>query len=313
MSSMYYKAREDGPVVVHGQDVRTDGAFSQALSPAQTHNMQSPPLSASQYQAEEPPPRGCRDAIFGIAFYAHLGVIAWAAATYTPTMARDVGEGVVNHMDQWGGRRRLNEEADNDGFNINFDAVHLTMITVISAFLAFVLSSFALGLMISCAQPLIKMALIFNIVLSGVLMAVFFASGAMPLGVFFLILFLIASYYAYKVWARVPYAAANLVTAVTAVRANMGLAVYAYWSVIVLFLWSIVWALSSSSTIFVTAGCNAEGECENSVSGILIFLFFLSYYWTTQVIANVVHVTTAGTVGTWWFHPTEARGCCSKG
>ena len=27
---------------------------------------------------------------------------------------------------------------------------------------------------------------------------------------------------------------------------------------------------------------------------------------------NVVHVTTAGTVGTWWFEPREANGCCSK-
>ena len=30
------------------------------------------------------------------------------------------------------------------------------------------------------------------------------------------------------------------------------------------------------------------------------------------VISNVVHVTTAGTVGTWWFVPAEANGCCSK-
>jgi hypothetical protein len=29
-----------------------------------------------------------------------------------------------------------------------------------------------------------------------------------------------------------------------------------------------------------------------------VFLFFVSFYWTSQVITNVVHVTTAGTVGT---------------
>lgn len=33
-------------------------------------------------------------------------------------------------------------------------------------------------------------------------------------------------------------------------------------------------------------------------------------FWT--VIGNVVHVTTAGTVGTWWFVPEEANGCCSQ-
>ena len=69
--------------------------------------------------------------------------------------------------------------------------------------------------------------------------------------------------------------------------------------------------ISATSTLYVTGNCNAEGECE-SVNGGLVFLFMLSYYWTAQVISNVVHVTTAGTVGTWWFVPTEASGCCSK-
>lgn len=42
------------------------------------------------------------------------------------------------------------------------------------------------------------------------------------------------------------------------------------------------------------------------------FLFFLSYYWTQQVLSNTVHVTTAGVIGTWWFAPDEASTCCSK-
>jgi len=31
-----------------------------------------------------------------------------------------------------------------------------------------------------------------------------------------------------------------------------------------------------------------------------------------QVISNVVHCSTAGTVGTWWYAPSEANGCCSR-
>ncbi len=42
------------------------------------------------------------------------------------------------------------------------------------------------------------------------------------------------------------------------------------------------------------------------------FLFFLSYYWTQQVLSNTVHVTTSGVIGTWWFAPHEASTCCSK-
>lgn len=44
-------------------------------------------------------------------------------------------------------------------------------------------------------------------------------------------------------------------------------------------------------------GCGADGNCESDVNAGVVFLFLLSYYWTTQVIGNVVHCSTAGTVG----------------
>ena len=97
----------------------------------------------------------------------------------------------------------------------------------------------------------------------------------------FLFFAALSAYYAYRVWSRIPFAASNLVTAVSAVQANIGLSLYAYWSVVLLFVWSIVWMISASSTIFVTGNCNGEGECE-SVNGGLIFLFMVSYYWTAQ-------------------------------
>mmetsp|Transcript_15057 Transcript_15057/g.31044 ORF Transcript_15057/g.31044 Transcript_15057/m.31044 type:complete len:516 (-) Transcript_15057:127-1674(-) len=310
----YYKSAGDGPIVVQGQEVppSQQGGFSQALNdPAQRPAyVSSSTTSAAQYQTPAAPPRGCRDALFAVLFYVHLGLIAYAAAVNTPIMAQEVGEGYINHADGWG-RRRLND-GEGDGEDSNFDPVHLFITIVIATILAFVVSTLALGFMMTCAQPLIKMSLYFNILLFGVLMIVSFATGATPMGVVFLLLMGISAWYAYRVWNRIPFAASNLVTAVTAVKANIGLAVYAYWSVLVLFFWSVVWALSTSSTIFVEAECNADGECEGSVSGILLFCFFLSFYWTSQIITNVVHVTTAGTVGTWWFHPEEASGCCSR-
>ncbi|KAL7579702.1 hypothetical protein ACA910_021847 [Epithemia clementina (nom. ined.)] len=198
----YYKAKENGPIVVEGHDVHNHSGFSQTVSPAQTHNMSLPIIPAAQYQAAEPPGRGCRDPIFAILFYAHLAVVGWTAATYTPIMVEEVGEAVinVNNMNGWGDRRRLNEDYNDDVFDINFDATHLTMIIMISCSMVFVVSSLALVFMISCAQPLIKMALIFNIMLTGALMAFSFAAGAMPMGVVFLILGLMAAYYAFRVW-----------------------------------------------------------------------------------------------------------------
>jgi hypothetical protein len=43
----------------------------------------------------------------------------------------------------------------------------------------------------------------------------------------------------------------------------------------------------------------------------MTIFFLLSFYWTNQVLGNVVQATVAGAVGTWWFDPEEARGYCS--
>lgn len=49
------------------------------------------------------------------------------------------------------------------------------------------------------------------------------------------------------------------------------------------------------------------------MNGGIIFLLLVCFYWGHQVISNVVHVTVAGTVGTWWFNPVLANSCCSSG
>lgn len=92
----------------------------------------------------------------------------------------------------------------------------------------------------------------------------------------------------------------------------MGLVFYAYLSLILLFGWTIWWSAASVSTILVVHECDGDGECGKEIQGLYVFLFLVSYYWTCQVITNVVHVTVAGTVGSWWWVPHEASGCCSR-
>lgn len=95
------------------------------------------------------------------------------------------------------------------------------------------------------------------------------------------------------------FAAANLKTALTAVRANMGLTVVAYVFLFLAFGWSLWWSVTA-------------GAAMSSVGTGIVFLFLLSYYWTHQVIQNTVHVTTTGVIGTWWFVPLEASSCWSQ-
>jgi len=54
------------------------------------------------------------------------------------------------------------------------------------------------------------------------------------------------------------------------------------------------------------------GDAANQDNAIVLFFLLLSYYWVHQVLANTIHVTTAGTIGTWWFVPDEANSCFSS-
>jgi hypothetical protein len=92
----------------------------------------------------------------------------------------------------------------------------------VSSIIALVISTLALGFMISHAQILIKFALLFNIASTAMfaLGSLFLSPFAALSGIF---LFALTVYYAYVVWGRIPFAACNLVTATTAVKANLGL------------------------------------------------------------------------------------------
>lgn len=78
----------------------------------------------------------------------------------------------------------------------------------------------------------------------------------------------------------------------------MGLTVIAYFMMVLALGWTIFWFMG-------------VGDALTSSNGGILFLLFVSYYWTFQVLSNTVHVTTAGTVGTWWFVPNEANSCWS--
>jgi hypothetical protein len=140
--------------------------------------------------------------------------------------------------------------------------------------------------------------------------SIFISPFSAAVGIF---LFVLTVYYAYVVWGRIPFAATNLVVATTAVKSNLGLSIFAYSSLPVIIGWSCWWLVSFASTVYVTSGCDAQGNCATETPGILVFSMLLSYHWTCQVIKNVVHVTVAGAVGTWWFVPSEGTSFCSHG
>lgn len=326
-STTPYTAVQGRAILLKGNHVNVQ--LAKSYSPPDVKDSLSTPLATAK---EEGPKRErrCQDAFWAVLFYAHLGAMVYCTAAYAPQLMADfaqnwndsqVGDDAVRRRLLWG--RFLQDNADENGSNqadnstnqvdISVDPKALLTVIVVGSVVSLVLSTCALGFMMAFAETLVKIALFFNIFLFTVLTLTSFVVGAFAMGIAFLLVTLFVSYYTYRVWTRIPFAAANLVTAVTAVKANLGLAFYSYLSIFILFLWSFWWTIASMSTIYVEAGCNAYGNCDQEVNGGLVFAMLLSYYWTVQVIANVVHCSVAGTVGTWWYAPHEANGCCSKG
>jgi hypothetical protein len=212
-------------------------------------------------------PKKFNDVPFAVAFVAHLGVMAYFLVAYS---------GIE------GGQERQ---------QYNYTGI-VYFVCICGAF-ALALASVALGFMMKFSQELVKAALFFSVSLSLAVGIIGALSGQVLMAVMGFISFAVGCCYAYFVRSRIPFAAANLNTALSAVKANMGLSVVAYFFLAVALCWSIWWSV-------------AAGGALNGVGSGIIFLFLVSYYWTHQVIQNTVHVTVAGVVGTWWFVPDEA-------
>jgi hypothetical protein len=208
----------------------------------------------------------------------------------------------------------------------------IMFLVLVTSAVAVGLSSFALQWMMTNTITFVQTALIFSVgsslaigifglmtgnILIGILGLLSFAVGICYsyVGTFNLWIFCCFGLYRYRmfcayqictfgfslVWPRIPFAASNLVTALTAVRENMGLAMVAYGFLALAFGWSILWCLGVGNAL--------EGN-----QLMIVFLCFLSFYWVHQVLQNTVHVTVTGVIGTWWFVPSEASsgaGFCS--
>jgi hypothetical protein len=223
------------------------------------------------YGKPEQQPKEFQDVVWAMAFYAHLAVMIGLIVSNAGNF---VGSG--------------------DGSSSYSGILWLVGFC---ALIAVGISSAALTFMMAFAETLVKISLIFSVTMSGVIAVLGLLSGQLFMGILGLVCFAFGICYARMVWHRIPFAAANLNTALTAVKANMGLTVVAYLMVLLATGWTMVW--------FV--GVGAYLNSENSA---IIFCLLVSYYWVHQVLQNTVHVTTAGTVGTWWFVPEEASGGC---
>lgn len=244
------------------------------------------PLRAEAQQPEY------RDAPFAIAFVLHVLVVLFLAFGW--------GMSALRHDNDV-------ETTDNNNNNKNDDVVSLSgllWLCFFTSLASIAISAMSLQIMTHHSETLIQSSLIGSCCMMVFLVVAFFMDGLVVMGVLWMVMLLMTGLYAYYVWARIPAAAANLRTALSAIQTNAGVCMLAYGIAFVANLWVVVWCLAFVGVSFKESTCT-DGVCQSHLNAFSIILLVLSYHWTSQVIKNVLHVTVSGVVGTWWFAPQD--------
>lgn len=196
--------------------------------------------------------------------------------------------------------------------DISARAEPLIVSVLVLGALATLFASLWLNFLMNNSEHIIKFAMIFNILASAVSAVVFFLYGNLIFGVL-LLLCTIGNYYYYNsVQNRIPFATAVLSTAIKAIKQNLfGLLSTAYCLILVQVLYLVIWGISiiGVASYFETAYKTSNENDEHTkkfLQSLSYFTLILSLYWTLEIIKNILLVTTAGTVATWFFQPERA-------
>jgi len=259
----------------------------------ESYGNSSPAAGTGQVVKGEKQESKCRDPIFALLLYGTVAAIAAIAFT----------KGLPAYQ-----QSETTTTASYTGY---------MYAALICGVFSFVFSGFTLGIMMAIPEFLVKASLIFSVIITGVWAVYAFISGQIFWGIIGLIFFAISVCYARAVWSRIPFATANLVTATTAVKYNLGVALVAYIFAALALAWACLWTLSLIGVWDVSYKCtttvvdgNQVQTCSSSPSYGVLFAMFVAFFFAQQVLQNTVHVVTAGVVGTWWFSP-EDSGCCA--
>jgi len=247
-------------------------------------------------------PKQCRDPLFAVLLYANVAAIIAVFFKYGLPALNDV----MNAEDA-----QADETVDEDAIDI--DAAAIVKVAIGTAAVATVLSGVTMQILMCIPGILIKAAVIFNVIVSLMVAVYGFMSGSMIIGIIGLIFFALMLCYAKIIWSRIPFATANLKTGCTAVRANCGVTLFAYIFTALSIGWVVMWSLAVAGIKDTALNCvadeNGNEACKPSYG--ILFVLFVSYFFTNQVLMNCVHVTVAGVVGSWWFNPKQSGFCGS--
>ncbi|CAB9508728.1 Protein PNS1 [Seminavis robusta] len=276
-------------------DALANAAYVQHDEEAQQSNVLVIQVMDEVAQKGEKQPNQFRDAPFGFLFILHLLLVSFFACAWgLPALFAATSS----------------SENDNTP-STSFSGV-LGLCLLSSLACVFIIAG-TLSFLIHHADIVIQFSLVLSTVMTFLMALVFAVKLFIWFAIFYFVLGALGAWYACSVWSRIPFAKANLKVATTSIRSNLGVVGVGFGLVAVFVVWVCLWMLSFAGIYMHTRKCDSTtGECDDGAMGqITGIVYLLSFYWTVQVIKNILVVTVAGTVGTWWFAPDEANAFCS--
>lgn len=262
------------------------------------------------WEKGEAQPAVMRDKWFAVAFLAQFVAVTTTAIVVAPTSWAEL---LDSSSDSDSSAASNNTYGNDDGSQeqtapgVEFWA----FVIGVSVLVATALSLFSMTLMSKNAIGMIKASLWLSIILCG-LVAILSIFVAPPVGILYGIVTVCLVCYLKKVKNRIPYAASNLKCSISVLKNNLGLGLVAIGSIIGLAAYSFSWAFAFIFTMNLDAMKDNTGDDDLSpLGGFVACSFLLSFYWTHEVLRNIVRATVSGVVGHWWFVPTEAASFCS--
>lgn len=249
----------------------TDDALDSTQGYAETDEEQQNltiQIADEVHRGEKQPPQ-FQDVPFAVLFAVHLLTIFYFAFAWGVPAAR---------------------KSSNDYQNPDDDTIANTSVSGVVGLLALsslgglLIVSAVMAFMIKFAEQLIQISLIFSILLSLVFAVGFAVENLVWMSVLYFIVFGTGVCYAYFVWRRIPFARANLVTAITAVKTNLGVILVAFGMVLLFVIWSVLWSLSYLGIYAHSMRHCEKDDCQDPTAGIVGVFFLLSFYWTSEVI-----------------------------
>jgi hypothetical protein len=159
----------------------------------------------------------------------------------------------------------------------------LVWLTLLTSVISLGIASASLQFLTRHAEQMIQISLIGSCLMFGFLFITLLGNGAEELGFMVLLILVFTALYAYSVWHTIPFAAANLNTALAAVQTNKGVCGLAYAVAGLTALWIGVWALAMTGASYHHATCQ-DGVCQSRLNFLVAFFLILSFFWTAQVL-----------------------------